>query len=371
MELLNDEAYMRLALQMAEKAKGQTGINPVVGCVIVNNGRIVGLGAHLQRGGPHAEIHALRMAGPDAEGSTVYVTLEPCSHYGRTPPCCDRLIAEKVKKVVVACADPNPLVAGTGIRKLRDAGIEVQVGLLEREARQMNEMFNKYIVTRTPFVSLKTASTLDGKIASRTGDSKWITNESSRAFVHTLRHQHEAIMVGVGTVIADDPQLTARLPVPSVHPVRIVVDSALRIPDHARVIRDRASRTIVIATERADPERQASLESQGIEVIRCGDGPMVDLKLAMSRLGEKEIGSILLEGGGRLNGAMLAAGLIDKMYLFYAPKIIGGGVEAPDNFRFPGYAGMNEAVVLERLTVQMFGDDICLIGYPRYGSGEG
>ncbi len=305
MEMLNDETYMRIALQMAQGAQGQTGINPVVGCVIVKEGRIVGMGAHLKRGTPHAEIHALQMAGEEAEGSTVYVTLEPCSHYGRTPPCSDRLIREKVKRVVVAAVDPNPAVAGSGIARLREHGIEVDAGLLADESARMNEMFNKYIVTRMPFVTLKTASTLDGKIASRTGDSKWISGESSRAYVHTLRHKHQAIMAGADTVIADDPQLTTRLEVPALHPVRIVVDSELRIPAGSRLLGDGLSPVILLTVEEAPADKAKALQDKGAEILFCGPGPKVDLALAMKLLGEREIGSILLEGGGRLNGKML------------------------------------------------------------------
>lgn len=368
MERLDDEYYMRLALQMAEKTAGQTGINPMVGCVIVKNGRIVGLGAHLQRGSHHAEIHALQMAGAEAEGSTVYVTLEPCSHYGRTPPCSDRLIEEKVSRVVVACADPNPKVSGEGIARLRTNGIDVQVGLLEEQARELNEAFNKYIVGRNPFVTLKAASTLDGKIASRTGDSKWISGEASRAYVHLLRHRHQAIMVGVDTVIADDPQLTVRTEVSGIQPVRIVVDSKLRIPIDAKVVRDGMAKTWILTTQHVSIEQIMRFNAVGVEVIKCGDGPQVELPLAMQVLGEREIGSVLLEGGGKLNGAMLEAGLIDKMVLFYAPKIIGGA-EAPANFAFSGFERMSEAITLQRMKVELMGGDICLTGYPDYGNG--
>lgn len=364
LEKLNDESYMRLALQLAEKALGQTGVNPVVGCVIVKDGRIVGLGSHLQRGSHHAEVHALLMAGDEAAGSTVYVTLEPCSHYGRTPPCADRLVAEKVSRVVVACTDPNPQVAGRGIEKLRSHGIRVDVGVLEQEARTLNEMFNKYIVTRLPFVTLKSATTLDGKIATRTGDSKWISGEESRSYVHLLRHRHQAIMVGVDTVIADDPQLTARLDVPAIQPVRLVVDSRLRIPLDARLVRERDARTIVLTTNQASIEQMMRLNAQGVEVIKCGDGPRVDLRKAMAILGEREIGSVLLEGGGRLNGAMLEAGLVDKIVLFVAPKLVGGA-DAPGAFAMSGVDRMADAIALQRMTVDRIGDDVCIVGYPR------
>ena len=363
---LNDESYMRLALQMAEQARGQTGINPVVGCVIVKDGRIVGMGAHLQRGSHHAEINALQMAGSEAEGSTVYVTLEPCSHHGRTPPCSERLVTDRVRRVVVACEDPNPAVAGSGIQHLRNNGIEVRVGVLEEESRANNEIFNKYITSRLPWVTLKTAMTLDGKIAARSGDSKWISGESSRELVHTLRHRHQGIMVGVETVIADNPQLTTRLSVPGLHPVRIVVDSKLRIPLDSRVVTERDARTLIITTQSASIEQMMKLNALGVDVMKCGDGPRVDLGLALSMLGEREIGSILLEGGGTLNGAMLEAGLVDKLILFMAPKIVGGGALAPSAFQFAGFDRMSDAIVIDKLQVERVGEDCCIVGYPRY-----
>ncbi|WP_028548722.1 bifunctional diaminohydroxyphosphoribosylaminopyrimidine deaminase/5-amino-6-(5-phosphoribosylamino)uracil reductase RibD [Paenibacillus sp. UNC451MF] len=368
MELINDEFYMKLAIQLAEGASGQTGINPAVGCVLVKEGRIVGMGAHLKRGTPHAEIHALQMAGSEAEGATAYVTLEPCSHHGKTPPCSDRLIKEKVKRVVVGCTDPNPLVAGTGIERLRKHGIEVKVGLMQEQAVSLNEAFNKYIVSKRPFVTLKTASTLDGKIASRTGDSKWITNPESRAFVHTLRHRNQAIMVGVGTVLSDNPLLTTRLDVPALSPIRIIVDSKLRVPLTANVVIDRSTETIILTTAQSDEVKRRALETAGVTILICGEGPRVDLPKAMELLGEREIATILLEGGGQLNGAMLEQQLIDKMLLFYAPKIVGGGADAPSNFEFAGFELMKEAIELERISVQQFQKDVCIVGYPTYGS---
>ncbi|RCW51165.1 diaminohydroxyphosphoribosylaminopyrimidine deaminase/5-amino-6-(5-phosphoribosylamino)uracil reductase [Paenibacillus prosopidis] len=365
LDILNDEYYMKLALELAAKAAGQTGINPVVGCVVVKEGRIVGIGTHLKRGTGHAEVHALQMAGDEAEGATVYVTLEPCSHFGKTPPCCERIIAAKAARVVVASGDPNPQVSGRGIARLREEGIDVTVGVLEQQSRQMNEKFNKYITTKLPFVTLKTASTLDGKIASRTGDSRWVTGTAAREQVHTLRHQHEAIMVGIGTVLADDPLLNTRAPVPAIDPVRIIVDSSLRLPLNARVVTDRSIRTIVLTSGQAAEDKRQALEAAGVEVFVCGTGAKVDLTEAMMKLGEFEIGSILLEGGGQLNGAMLEAGLIDKIILYYAAKIIGG-VEAPGTFTFNGIEKMADAIELEQVNVEMAGDDICVSGYPVY-----
>lgn len=367
MQVVNDEFYMSLALDMAERTQGQTGINPVVGAVVVKDGAIVGLGAHLKRGTGHAEVHALNMAGPAAEGSTVYVSLEPCSHYGITPPCSERLIAEKVARVVVACEDPNPRVAGRGIEMLRQAGIEVTTGVLRDRALELNKKFIKFITTGTPYITVKTASTLDGKIASRTGDSKWITNAAARERVHTLRHRHQAIMVGVDTVIADDPQLTTRMEVPGISPTRIVVDSTLRIPDEAKVLNDQETPTMIITTENADKMRVELLEQRGIEILVCGAGPRVDLQNAMSKLGEKGIASVLVEGGGRLNGSMLAERLVDEVVLFFAPKIIGGGSSAPGNFSFDGYDQMSNAIQLSKVKVESIGDNICIIGTPEWG----
>lgn len=362
MELLNDAFYMRLALQTAAGVAGQTGVNPMVGCVVVKEGRILGIGAHLRRGEAHAEVHALNMAGAEAAGATAYVTLEPCSHFGRTPPCCDRLIAEGVKRVVVATEDPNPLVAGTGIARLRASGIEVDVGLLGDEARALNEAFNHFIMTRLPFVTVKTALTLDGRIATRTGHSRWITGAAAREAVHTLRHRHQAIMVGVGTVLADDPELTTRLSVPGLCPVRVVVDSRLRLPLGARVLAPGAP-TIVLTTDEADEAAAAALRAAGAEVVRCGPGPRVDLAAGLKALGERELGSVLVEGGGVLNGSLLAAGLANKLMLFYAPKIVGDG--APSGFAFSGPELMGDAAGIRIASIERYGDDWCVTGYPE------
>lgn len=364
MDKMNDEFYMSLALDMAERAQGQTSINPVVGCVIVKDGVMIGLGTHLQRGKGHAEVHALNMAAGQAAGSTAYVTLEPCSHFGITPPCSERLIAEGVIRVVIACEDPNPQVAGRGVAMLRNRGIDVEVGLLRERALRLNEKFIKYILTRQPFVTLKSASTLDGKLATKTGDSKWISNGESRGIVHTLRHRHQGIMVGVNTVIADNPSLTTRMEVPGLNPVRIIIDSDLRTPLEAKVITDGQASTIIVTTERADIDRKNTLISAGVQVLVCGEGPRVDLQDAMVKLGELEIGSILLEGGGTLNGAMLTSGLVDRVILFFAPKISGGGAEAPGTFIFPGVELMKDAITLQGVEVETLGDNVCISGTP-------
>lgn len=361
--ILDDEFYMQLAIDMASRVIGQTSINPAVGCVIVKDGRVTGLGAHLRRGEGHAEVHALNMAQEQAHGATAYVTLEPCSHYGKTPPCSLRLIEAGVARVVVACTDPNPVVSGNGVKLLRDHGIEVIVGVLEAKAKQLIEMFVKFISTKMPFVTMKTAQTLDGKIATHRGHSQWITNEVAREHVHTMRHRHQAIMVGIGTVLADNPSLTTRLSVPGLHPARIIVDSKLRLPLDAKVVTDQCAPTWVLTTSQADPERARQLHAQGVTVIAVNDGDTVHLPSAMRMLGEREIGSVLLEGGGRLNGSMLKAGLIDRVVLMMAAKIVGHP-DAPASFCFTGPDKMSDALELEHIEVDTLDDNIVIQGYP-------
>ncbi|CAH8771514.1 bifunctional diaminohydroxyphosphoribosylaminopyrimidine deaminase/5-amino-6-(5-phosphoribosylamino)uracil reductase RibD [Paenibacillus dendritiformis] len=361
--VINDEFYMKLALDMAERAMGQTSINPAVGCVIVREGRVVGLGAHLQRGEGHAEVHALQMAGEAARGATAYVTLEPCSHYGKTPPCSLRLLEAGIKRVVIGSLDPNPAVSGRGAKLLREQGVEVVAGVLQPAAEALIEMFAKYITTGLPYVTLKTASTLDGRIATHTGDSRWISNEQARERVHAMRHRHQAIMAGIGTVLADNPSLTTRLAVPGLHPTRLIVDSQLRLPLEAKVVADRSAPTIVFTTSRVDAKKREELEARGVQVIAAGDGPQVDLRRMMEWCGSQEIGSILLEGGGRLNGAMLEGRWVDRVVLFYAPTIVGGA-GSPANFAFDGISRMNDAYRLRHTRVETLGDNVCISGYP-------
>lgn len=362
----SDPSYMKLALELAKATVGQTGMNPSVGCVVVKEGRIVGTGAHLRMGSAHAEVQALNMAGRDAEGSTVYVTLEPCSHHGRTPPCCERLVQEKVNRVVVATLDPNPQVAGRGVAYLQKHGIAVDIGLMEEEATRLNERFTFLITHQRPFVTLKSAMTLDGRIATKTGDSKWISGTRSREHTHHLRHTHDAIMVGVQTIITDDPLLTTRTKVPGIHPVRIIADSTLRLPLDRQVVTDATTPTWVLCTEQASREKADQLQQAGVEIIRCGKGPRVDLKLAMHELYKREIGSILLEGGAELNGAMLEQRLVNKLYLFIAPKIIGGDAKAPIWCKLSGVERMKDALQLDRMEMNMIDGDCCLTGYPIY-----
>ncbi|MCE0450160.1 bifunctional diaminohydroxyphosphoribosylaminopyrimidine deaminase/5-amino-6-(5-phosphoribosylamino)uracil reductase RibD [Brevibacillus sp. AF8] len=361
-----DSKYMDLALELARSARGQTSPNPMVGAVIVKDGTIVGMGAHLRAGEPHAEVHALRMAGEKAQGATVYVTLEPCSHYGKTPPCAEALIAADVRRVVVATLDPNPLVAGRGIEMLRAAGVEVAVGVREEEAKALNEVFFHYIQTRRPFVTVKTASTLDGKIASVTGHSQWITGAEARAEVHELRRQHDAILVGVGTILADDPLLTARKGEQCFgsQPVRVILDSQLRTPLDARVVQNTDAKTWIFTTDAAPREKQELLAARGVKVITMV-GPILVEKV-LDTLGELGITSLLVEGGQEVNGSFLQARAIQKVVSHIALKLIGGS-GAPSPFGGQGFATMGEAVQLTNVMITPIGKgDLQISGYPQW-----
>lgn len=360
---LQDEDFMRTALQMARNAEGRTSPNPLVGAVIVRDGRIVAAGWHRKAGTPHAEVHALNMAGDLAKGATLYVTLEPCAHYGRTGPCAKAVAEAGIARVVIAMKDPNPLVAGKGIKILEDAGVDVTCGVLEAEAVSLNEVFLKWIAHKMPFVVLKTAMTLDGKIATATGESQWITNEASRRRVHEWRDRYDGILVGIGTVLKDDPSLTARLSGRmGRNPVRIIADSRARTPLHAKAVTDGQARTIVVVTEHAPAERIAALKNAGVEILTAGSGEQVDLRAMMRQLGRQEICSIFAEGGGRLNYSLLKAGLVDKVHAFIAPKLVGGK-DALTPVEGEGFAHLSEAVELERLTAEPMAGDILLTGY--------
>ena len=362
---LQDEEFMQEALRLARNAAGRTSPNPLVGAVIVREGRIAGAGWHRKAGTPHAEIHALNMAGNLAKGATLYVTLEPCSHYGRTGPCAEAVVKAGIKRVVIGMGDPNPKVAGKGIAILERAGIEVRCGVLEDEARALNEVFLKWIATQKPFVVLKTAMSLDGKIATHTGKSQWITGEAARRRVHEYRDTYDGIMVGIGTVLADNPSLTARLPDgQGKNPVRIVVDSKARTPLDANLVTDGAALTIIAVTAKAPQERVQALKDKGVAIMVAGDGEQVDMDLLMQKLGEMEICSVFVEGGGQVNFSLLKAGLVDKVHAFIAPKLIGGR-EALTPVEGAGFAELTEAVELERTTVETIGQDILLTGYVK------
>ncbi len=358
-----DEDFMREALLLAQNALGRTSPNPLVGAVIVREGRVVGAGWHRKAGTPHAEVHALAMAGDLSRGATAYVTLEPCSHYGRTGPCAKALVEAGVKRVVVPVLDPNPLVAGKGKAMLEAAGVEVTVGVLAEEARQINEAYFKWVTQKMPFVTLKTAMTLDGKIATAAGKSQWITGEAARQRVHEMRDVADAILVGIGTVLADNPSLTTRLADGTGrNPVRVIVDSRARTPLTANVVADGAARTLLAVTASAPAEKVSALREAGVEVIALGEGPAVDLRALMRFLAEEKMTSVFVEGGGTLNFSLLEAGLVDKVHAFIAPQMVGGETAlSPVEGR--GIAELSDAVRLERMTAEPVGADILLTGY--------
>ncbi|RDU38300.1 bifunctional diaminohydroxyphosphoribosylaminopyrimidine deaminase/5-amino-6-(5-phosphoribosylamino)uracil reductase RibD [Neobacillus piezotolerans] len=362
--MTSDEFYMDLALQNAQALKGQTDPNPLVGSVIVNDGRIVGIGAHLQAGGPHAEIHALRMAGEKARGGTIYVTLEPCSHHGRTGPCAEAIVQAGLKKVVIATLDPNPVVKGNGVAILENAGIEVAVGIREQESRKMNEVFNKFIVTKRPFVTMKAGSSLDGKIATHTFESKWITSEDARRDAHFLRNENMAILVGANTILKDNPELTTRVP-NGRNPIRVVLDSTLKIPLDSKVISDGLAETWIFTTEDADQEKEKLLSDQGVSVYRTAGSGKVDLGEVMDILGEKLVSSVLVEGGGTVHANLIEKKLVDKVILYFAPKLIGGQ-SAPTFLEGNGAESMSDVLDLADTSIERIGRDFKFTGYPIY-----
>lgn len=359
---MTDEQLMKRALELAKKGIGYVSPNPLVGAVIVKDGKIIGEGYHECYGQAHAEVNAVRNATEDVEGSTIYVTLEPCAHYGKTPPCAELLLKSKFQRVVIGCLDPNEQVSGRGVKTLRDAGITVDIGILEQECLAINEVFFHYITTKRPFVVMKTAMTLDGKIATVTGASKWITDVVARERVHHLRNRLTGIMVGVDTVIADDPELSCRIE-NGRNPVRLIVDSRLRIPIEAQVLGNQnLQRTIIGTTEMYDKEKYSVLGNMGIEVIVLPTkDDRVDLQAWMKVLGEKNIDSILLEGGATLNFSMLKEGLVHQVQSYIAPKIFGGAT-APTPVGGNGFEKIADAIQLEQLKVEQVGEDIWVCG---------
>ncbi len=361
----SDQYYMKLALELAETAKGMTNPNPLVGAIIVKNGMIVGSGLHRKAGEPHAEVHAFRMAGDHAIDATLYVTLEPCSHFGKTPPCAELVKSSGVKRVVIAMRDPNPLVAGKGINILESAGIEVIVGVLEQEARLLNERFIHNMVNNRPFVISKVAMTLDGKIATYNGHSKWITGSDARQSVHRLRNEVDAIMVGIGTVLADNPQLTTRLPEGGKNPIRVILDSQLRIPLDANITDTTEAATWIVTSELADQNKMNLLQEKGVQfIIVSYTESGLDLPETLKRLFQKGITDVLLEGGSELNGAFIKTELVDKYLVYVAPKILGGR-HSLTPFSGDDRETMDEAVNIEFHSIEHFGQDICITAYPN------
>jgi diaminohydroxyphosphoribosylaminopyrimidine deaminase/5-amino-6-(5-phosphoribosylamino)uracil reductase len=359
-----DEKYMRMALRLAEKAKGRTSPNPMVGAVVVKNGKIVSRGYHRKAGEPHAEAIALEKAGAAAKGATLYVTLEPCSHTNkRTPPCSPLVIQSGVKRVVVAMIDPNPHVSGGGIKALRKAGVAVNAGVLEAEARKLNEAFIKHVTTGTPFVTLKIAQTLDGRIATASGESKWITGEKAREEGHRLRDTNDAILVGINTVLKDNPSLTTRIP-GGRDPIRVIVDSKLRIPLNAKVITQKSSAVTYVATLPNMPRKKINdlLDAGADLLIAESNKGRVDLPHLMKILGRLGITSVLIEGGSKINASALKAGIVDKVVMFLAPMLMTGS-DSVCSVGGTSPKKLSQALRLQDVTVKFVGKDLMVAGY--------
>lgn len=367
-----EEKYMRRAIELAKKGSGHVNPNPLVGAVIVRDGKIIGEGYHECYGQLHAERNAIANAkkrGNSLEGSTIYVTLEPCCHYGKTPPCTEAIIEEKIAKVVIGSDDPNPLVSGKGFQMLREKGIEVIPHFLKEECDAINHVFFHYIRTGTPYVAMKYAMTMDGKIACYTGDSKWVTGEESRAHVQTLRNHYKGIMAGIGTVLADDPMFNCRIE-GGRDPIRIIADSHLRIPMDSQLVRTAGQQPLIVAClPDADEEKAAQLQEKGVEVLRIPgvttaditeeQKEVISLPVLMKELGARKIDGILLEGGGQLNESALQAGIVDRIYCYIAPKIFGGA-QAKTPVEGQGLTRAADAWQFKRIGMQEFGQDILL-----------
>jgi diaminohydroxyphosphoribosylaminopyrimidine deaminase/5-amino-6-(5-phosphoribosylamino)uracil reductase len=358
---VNDEFYMKRALRLARRGASWVSPNPMVGSVIVKEGRIIGEGYHQIFGGSRAEINAINCASESIEGATVYVSLEPCTHFGKTPPCCECLITQKPARVIIGTADPNPLVSGKGIDSLKRHGIETVVGVLKEECVQLNERFFKFMKTGIPFVTLKFAQTIDGRIATVSGHSRWISSEKSLRFAHMLRSAHDAVLVGIGTTVQDDPELTVRL-IRGRNPLRVIVDSLLRIPMEAQVLKNQnAAQTIVATTANADAEKFAQLKSIGIETLVIGDDTdhHVDLKKLFTELSKRNISSVLVEGGSAIITSMLKEKMPDRLVIVIAPKIVGKGIEAVGDLNIQS---MDESLRLAYGKIRRLGDDLIIDG---------
>ncbi|MFW6381692.1 MAG: bifunctional diaminohydroxyphosphoribosylaminopyrimidine deaminase/5-amino-6-(5-phosphoribosylamino)uracil reductase RibD [Bacillota bacterium] len=363
-----DKKYMKLALKLAEKGEGFTSPNPLVGAVVVKDNQIVGQGYHRYYGGPHAEIYALDQAGSRARGATLYITLEPCSHFGKTPPCADRVITSGVSRVVVAHRDPNPRVVGRGIQKIRNTGIKVKTGVLADEARELNKAFIKYMTADHPYVYLKTAQTLDGYLATATGDSRWITNQQARLEGHRLRHRVDGILVGINTVLADNPSLTTRLDKSGStgqDSLRIILDSRLRTPLTARIVNQESpAKTLIVIDSGVDRvQREPFLEKENVEILplelnKQGRIPLAQL---LKELHDRQLLSLMVEGGGTINHSFLKEGLIDEIYCFQAPVIVGGSDGVPV-FKGEGQEKMEMVDRLKDVDYRQLGDNILLTG---------
>ena len=366
--MAENENYMRRAIELARNGEGWTNPNPLVGAVIVKDGKIIGEGWHHKYGELHAEREALKNCfeqGNDTAGADIFVTLEPCCHFGKQPPCTQALIEAGIKRVFVGSRDPNPLVHGKGNDFLREKGIEVIEDFLRQECDALNPIFFHYITTKRPYVALKYAMTADGKIATKTGASKWITGEASRTYVHKLRNRYAAILCGIGTVLADDPMLNCRIEGGN-NPLRVICDSKLRIPLDCKIVKTaKEIPTIVVCDDKADFAKRSYLEQAGLEVLclPCGNAGKIDLSTIMRILGERKIDSVLIEGGGEINFSALSAGIVNKIYAFIAPKLFGGAA-AKSPVAGEGIASVEEAFAFKLTKIRQFEDDL-LIEYEK------
>ena len=355
--MISHKKYMAIALELAERGKGYVSPNPMVGCVIVKRGRIVGQGYHKKYGEEHAEVNALRAAGKKANNATMYITLEPCSHWGKTSPCTEKIVESGVREVIVAMEDPNPLV--DGYKELKFRGLKTRIGILKEKASKLNEAYIKYMKSKRPFVILKVAMSIDGKIATSTGDSKYITSKEARKYVHQIRNDVDAIMVGINTIIRDNPILDSRL-VKGKNPIKIIVDSTLKMVEKAKVLED-PSKVIIATTNSAPKAKIEKFQQKGVRImiVKTKRG-MVDLDELMKELAKSEIGSIMIEGGAQLSGNALADKIVDKMIVFTAPKIIGNGLPPIRNL---GIKKVNRALELKNISTSRIGRDFLVEGY--------
>ena len=355
--MISHKKYMDMAIKLAERGKGYVSPNPLVGCIIVKRGKIVGRGYHKKFGEAHAEINALKIAGKKAMNATLYVNIEPCSHWGKTSPCTEKIVESGIREVVVGMEDPNPVV--DGYKELKFRGLKTRIGILRRNAKKINESYVKYIKTKKPFVILKLAMSLDGKIATSTGDSKYITSREARRYVHQLRSEADAVMVGINTVIKDNPLLDSRL-VKGKNPTKIVVDSTLKISEKAKIFKD-PSKVIIATTKNAPKKKIDELHQRGVRVLVLGlKNGLVDLKELMKELGKSGITPVIIEGGAELSGNAIKERIVDKVLMFTAPKIIGNGLGPIKNL---GIKKVNKAIKLKNIVTRSIGKDILVEGY--------
>ena len=358
---MTDESYIQLALEIAKKGIGEVSPNPLVGCILVKDDRIIGAGYHEKFGANHAEVNAIENAKESVDGSTLFINLEPCTHYGKTPPCVDKIIEKKIKRVVIGTLDMNPIVSGNGVKKLKSAGIEVKVGVLEKECINLNKFFFKYITDKIPYISLKAAQTLDGKIADSKGGSQWISSMQSRKFVHHLRANYDAVLIGAGTVNKDNPSLTVRL-TDGRNPHRIILDSALTLKTDKKLFtRNNDRKTIVITSRNNEKKRKVKkLQSFGVNVIFAKEDKFgnLNLKNVLKELARNQIASVLVEGGSRVFSSFIRSNLYDDIFLFISPKIIGNGIPVVENI---GVKNIKGTLKVKIKNYEMIGEDLMLL----------